>query len=74
MAVKKQMKKALIFDPYLDTLGGGERYSLTFALGLLSQGYLVEVAWKDSGTIRAAEDRFGLDLSKIKINKKAYDL
>ncbi len=68
------MKKALIFDPYLDTLGGGERYSLTFALGLLSLGYSVEIAWNDHETLRAAEDRFGLDLSKIKINKKAYDL
>ncbi|TRZ50727.1 hypothetical protein D4S03_06255, partial [bacterium] len=68
------MKKALIFDPYLDTLGGGERYSLIFALGLLSSGYSVEIAWKDPNTLRAAEDRFGLDLSKIKINKKAYDL
>ena len=68
------MKKALIFDPYLDTLGGGERYSLTFALGLISDGYSVEIAWNDSETLRAAEDRFGLDLSKIKINKKAYEI
>lgn len=68
------MKKALIFDPYLDTLGGGERYSLIFALGLLSSGYSVEIAWKDPNTLRDAEDRFGLDLSKIKVNKKAYDL
>lgn len=67
------MKKALIFDPYLDTLGGGERYSLTFALGLLASGYVVEVAWNNPETLRAAEDRFGLDLSKIKINRKAYD-
>jgi glycosyltransferase involved in cell wall biosynthesis len=74
MASGKQMKKALIFDPYLDTLGGGERYSLTFALGLLSSGYSVEVAWKDTDTLRAAEERFGLDLSKIKVNHKAYDL
>lgn len=68
------MKKALIFDPYLDTLGGGERYSFAFALGLLSSGYSVEIAWKDPETLKMAEDRFGLDLSKIKLNKKAYDL
>lgn len=68
------MKKALIFDPYLDTLGGGERYCLTFALGLQSSGFQVEIAWKDRETLLAAETRFGLDLSKIKVNKKAYDL
>ncbi len=68
------MKKALIFDPYLDTLGGGERYILTFAMGLLAQGYSVELAWGNHETIIAAENRFGLDLSKIKINKKAFML
>lgn len=68
------MKKALIFDPYLDTLGGGERYSLSFALGLLSRGYSVELAWKDKETLIDAENRFGLNLSRIKLNRKAFDL
>ncbi|KKS63938.1 MAG: hypothetical protein UV32_C0032G0009, partial [Candidatus Collierbacteria bacterium GW2011_GWF2_42_51] len=68
------MKKALIFDPYLDTLGGGERYALTFAQSLLNSGFRVEVAWKDAETLKKAEERFGLDLSGIKINKKAYEL
>jgi len=68
------MKKALIFDPYLDTLGGGERYCLTFALGLKNAGYKVELAWSNRETLEKAEARFGLDLSEIKTNKKAYDL
>lgn len=68
------MKKALIFDPYLDTLGGGERYTLTFAIGLQKEGYRVEVAWPDQNIFAKAEERFGLDLSEIKINKKAYSL
>ena len=68
------MKKALIYDPYLDTLGGGERYCLTFALGLLSAGYSVEIAWADIYTLKKAEERFGLDLSQIKLNKSAYSI
>lgn len=68
------MKKALIFDPYLDTLGGGERYSLTFAAQLISFGYRVEVAWKDSDTLKKAEERFGLDLSGLKLNKNAFNI
>lgn len=68
------MKKALIFDPYLDTLGGGERYCLTFATALISLGYSVELAWNSPETLKAAENRFGLDLSKIKVNKKAYEM
>lgn len=68
------MKKALIFDPYLDTLGGGERYCLTLAVELVNQGYRVEIAWPESDTLRSAEDRYGLDLSKIKLNKKAFSV
>lgn len=68
------MKKALVFDPYLDTLGGGERYALTIALSLLKSGFRVEMAWNDLDTIKKAEERFGLDLSGIKINKKAYEI
>lgn len=68
------MKKALVFDPYLDTLGGGERYALTFAQSLLDSGFRVEVAWGDRETLIKAEQRFGLDLSNIKINKEAYEI
>lgn len=66
------MKKALIFDPYLDTLGGGERYILSFALGLVQEGYSVEIAWPDRLGLINAEKRFGLDLSTLSINEKAY--
>lgn len=68
------MKKALIFDPYLDTLGGGERYCLTFALGLLSAGYSVEIAWNDKNTLEMAQERFGLDLSSLKLNRRAFEI
>lgn len=68
------MKKALLFDPYLDTLGGGERYFLTFAKSLITYGYTVEIAWGDKNILTKAKDRFGLDFSKIKCNKKAFKL
>lgn len=68
------MKKALIYDPYLDTLGGGERYTLTFALGLQKEGYRVEVAWPTREIFSKAEERFGLDLSGLKTNRNAYTL
>jgi len=68
------MKKALIFDPYLDTLGGGERYVLTFALGLLKNDYSIVLAWPDRKELDLAHSRFGLDLSKIAINSEAYGL
>ena len=66
------MKKALIYDPYMDTLGGGERYVLTFALGLIKSGYSVDFAWPSQVVLAAAEKRFGLDLSQIKVSEEAF--
>jgi len=68
------MKKALIFDPYLDTLGGGERYVLTFALGLIKNNYDVVLAWPDRKELELAQTRFGLDLSPVAIDSEAYGL
>ena len=65
--------RALVFDPYLDTLGGGERYALTFALGLHKLGYQVDLAWRDAEDIKKAQDRFGLDLSGIHVNQDVYN-
>ena len=73
MATNK-IKKALIFDPYLDTLGGGERYALTFALSLLSQGFEVDLAWKNKSDLEEAELRFGLDLSWLNLSSRGYDI
>jgi len=67
------MKKALIYDPYLDTLGGGERYSLTFAQVVCQLGFQTELAWKDKSIISKAENRFGLDLKNLKINPQAFN-
>ncbi len=37
--------KAGIYDPYLDTAGGGERYCLTLAETLLKNGWEVDIFW-----------------------------
>ena len=63
--------KALIVDPYLDTLGGGERYVLSFAKTLKEQGYDVEIAWDKKEDLQKAEIRFGLKFPFV-INSKAH--
>lgn len=61
-------QRAAIYDPYLDTLGGGERYCLTVAETLLQNGYSVDIFWSgDPNLIKKATDRFNLDLSKLNI-------
>lgn len=59
--------KAAIHNPYLDTLGGGERYTLSFARVLVGLGYQVDVEWKNSDIKKSLENRFGMDLSNINI-------
>ena len=71
--------KAAIYNPYLDTLGGGERYTLTFAKVLSDNGWEVDLEWKDTGIKKSLEDRFGMDLTLINIVKDVkrgdgYDL
>ena len=62
------IKKAAIYDPYLDTLGGGERYCLTVAEILLKNGYKVDIFWSgDKTLIEKAEKRFSLDLKDLNI-------
>ena len=54
--------KAAIYNPYLDTLGGGERYTLTFAKVLAEVGYDVDIEWKESSILGKLTKRFGLKL------------
>jgi len=59
------MGKAAIFNPYLDTLGGGERYTLSFAKVLADEGWVVDVEWKDIKIKEKLEERLGINLSNI---------
>jgi glycosyltransferase involved in cell wall biosynthesis len=57
--------KAAIFDPYLDTLGGGERYCMAFAEVLVKKGWEVDVEWKEASIKEEFKKRFGSDLTGI---------
>jgi len=59
--------RAAIYNPYLDTLGGGERYTLSFAKVLAKNGYDVDLEWKDQRIKETLEKRFGMDLSGINV-------
>jgi glycosyltransferase involved in cell wall biosynthesis len=59
--------KAAIVNPYWDTLGGGEKYTISFAKVLADAGYSVYVEWPDTEILGKLEHRFGMDLSGIKV-------
>lgn len=71
--------KAAIYNPYLDTLGGGERYAMAVATTLAKRGYRVEVEWPDPTIAKKIEERFGIKLDNIHFVKSVekgsnYDL
>jgi len=59
--------RAAIYNPYLDTLGGGERYTMGMARVLVSKGYRVDIEWKESSIKEQLEKRFGIDLSGVNV-------
>ncbi len=59
--------KAAIYNPYWDTLGGGERYTISVCEILSRNGWQVDVQWHDENIKKKLEDRFGLNLSNINI-------
>jgi glycosyltransferase involved in cell wall biosynthesis len=61
--------KAAVYSPYIDTLGGGERYSMCIATALVNEGYKVDVQWKNVLMKRRLEKRFSLDLSQVNFIK-----
>lgn len=57
--------KAAIYDPYLETLGGGERYCMAFTQVLVKKGWEVDVEWKDHSIKDKFKERFGSELDGI---------
>lgn len=56
------MKKALIVSPYLDHLGGGERYMLSAAAALEGMGYSVYFSWDNVAEIQKLGTMLGITL------------
>jgi len=68
-------KRAAIYDPYLDTLGGGERYCLTVAEILLMAGWQVDLFWSgDENIIESAQNRFSLALGGLHLIPDIFGL
>lgn len=60
-----------IFDPYLDTLSGGERYMLTIA-SCLSKNNEVILFWDDETIIQKAKHKFSLPLDTLKVARNIF--
>ncbi len=63
--------KILVYSPYLDTLGGGERYILTVA-SYLSRKHEVDIAWNDPEILHVSSKHFNIPLSNIHIVQNIF--
>ena len=58
--------KVGIFSPYLETMGGGERYVLTAAEFFQNRGDEVSIFWDRQQDKNKLAEIFSLDLSRTK--------
>lgn len=65
MGNAKKSKTAII-SPYLDILGGGERFILTIA-EYLSTYEKVVISWEDKSIIEKSKQKLGIDLSRTDV-------
>lgn len=59
------MMKAVFYDPYLDTVGGGERYILTLAEYLSQKNWQVDLFWNEPQLKEKLILRLNLNLGRI---------
>lgn len=59
--------RAAIYNPYWQTLGGGERYTASVAKVLSSQGYNVDIQSEDDRLLENLEKRFDIKLSNTQL-------
>jgi glycosyltransferase involved in cell wall biosynthesis len=67
-------KKALIVSPYLDHLGGGERYMLSAASALELLGYDIYFSWDSVEQITNLSTMLGIELNKINLDPRIKQL
>ena len=61
-----------LYNPYFDSLGGGERYTLTLA-SHWSKLHHVDLFWDDSSLLDRAQKRFNLDLTQVHVVNNVFN-
>src|SRR5258705_4479347 len=60
-----------IYDPYLDDLGGGEKYMMTIA-EVLSRKHNVAIFWDKKQDLEGLLQRFSLNLDRVTVKKNIF--
>lgn len=62
---EKKVMKACFFNPYLDTMGGGELYTLSFAKVLEEMGYEIFFEWENTLIKEKLKKRFWVNIDRF---------
>src|SRR3989344_8189925 len=60
-----------VFDPYLDDLGGGEKYMMTIA-ECLSDKHEVFIFWDKKQDLDELKSRFSLNLNRVGLKQNIF--
>lgn len=61
-----------IYDPYLDDIGGGEKYMMNIA-SCLAIEHAVDVFWDNKRDIDEVRKRFSIDFSRVTLTKNIFN-
>ena len=64
-------KKAALYDPYLDTMGGGEKHILSILKVLDDHGYEITIFW-DTDLTAEIEQKLGLEFKRLRFKKNIF--
>jgi len=67
-------KKALIVSPYLDHLGGGERYMLSVSMVLENLGFQIFFAWDNLAEVAELSTMLGIKLNSPQLDPHVKEL
>lgn len=73
MGTTKEYKKIAIVSPYLDVMGGGERYILTIA-SIFSKDRDVTLFWDERELLQKVKDKLGISLTHINFHNRVSGL
>src|SRR3989338_7731401 len=67
-----QLKKVLLYDPYLDVIGGGEQHMLTILKVMEKAGYEVHIAWPDEDILAKIQKSLDIRFVNPIIEKELF--
>lgn len=63
----RKIKRVALYDPYLDTLGGGEKHILSILKVFDELGYEIKLLWDDGSIINSIDRKLGLKFRSIAV-------